>query len=966
MRPWLRGALAGAAGGLAAGALDFALAAGRATAFLPYGRGRLLLFLLGLYGAAGALVGLTTGAIAWALGWATDLGPLWRRAFDGEARAEDKGAPLLAYGIAAAGAAVALGFAVRALAADSLVRYHHRMLIAALVGAGAAGFAVAGTLAIFVVAAVLAPMIRKGPRKKLTVITPPALLAAGWTLGLYTAAGTTALLMMQLEARPRMTAVMRATNIGIWAPAVVVLTLALGHFAARAAWRVIERRDGARARRTLSRPASVAVAALVCLAAPIGAWMALSWATVHQLDLRPFGAATVILLVALIVALSRPNLDRLRPLARALLTALVPLLLLLLALSTGRSDRVRKSAGAFTGLAAPLVRAVQLATDLDGDGYSSVLGGGDCDDLDRDVHPGAFDWPDDGIDQDCNGHQATLQPAEPPHFTEVPASVPENLNVVLLTVDALRADHLGSYGYSRNTTPNLDALAKEGVRFANAWSHAPSTRYSVPAILTGRYPSTVAVNPDPRHHWPPEVLPENRLISEMLKDHGFATGATLSYHYFEPGWGLNQGFDDYDYHLYTLHSVGGDPAATSGTSARQLADLDVQWIEKHAPQRFFLWSHFYDTHFRFERHPDMPETDFGRAEIDEYDGEIRFTDAHIGRVLDAIKKAGLWDKTIIVVTSDHGDGFGEHGLPASRRHGYHLYRNETKVPLIIRVPGIAPRVVDDPVGHVDILPTVLNALRIDPRTEKSLLGESVLDLMLGGHRPRQVFQEVWYEGPGSNFNGTQMKAVVTRDWHLIRNLAPDDTTELYDQNKDPAEDHDLDGTAQPAEGELRALLAAWMDSATLPPDFKQKTEGNVSKDPLPFQQKLGDELAGALIIEGVDIVTPPKPGAQFEFDLILHSNERLPDGYVLFTHIIGANGFMINADHQPLENLYPLSRMRPGTFIRDKVKVQLPPNFPTGRLTVEVGLWKRPLNAPARGPHSTRDKVQVLQTEVTR
>jgi arylsulfatase A-like enzyme len=966
----LRGALAGGFGGVAAGVLDFALAAGRASAFLPDGRGRLLLFLVGLYGAAGALAGLALGLAGAALGWATDLGPLWRHAFDGpHAEARKRGAPLGAYVTAVIAALVALGFATRALTLDALGRYHHRMLIAALVGASTAGVALGLALAVFAVAAMLARVVRIGPRLRLTQPTPIAVLTAGWTLGLFLAAGTVAYLVMHLEARPRMTAPMRALNAGMWAPLAVLGSLVVGHFLGRGAWRIIGRREPARAKRLLSSPGACALAIFACLASAVGAWAAMSWATVRQLDLRPFFAVGfgVVAGVGSAVIGSSAWLQRLRPIVRAALAIGLPVLLLAMALVAGRSERVRKSATAFTGLSAPLQRALQRATDLDGDGFSSVLGGGDCNDLDRDVHPGAFDWPDDGIDQDCNGHEATLKRAAAPRFADVPATVPTDLNVVLITVDALRADHVGSYGYARPTTPNLDQLAHESVRFANAWSHAPSTRYSVPAILAGRYPSTIAVNPDPRVHWPPQVLPDNRMIAEMLKDRGYRTGAMLSYHYFEPGWGLNQGFDEYDYHLYPLHSVGGDPAATSGSSARQLADLDVAFIEKHAKDKFFLWTHFYDTHFRFERHPDMPETDFGSDEIALYDGEIRFTDAHIGRVLEAIKKAGLWDKTIIIVTSDHGDGFGEHGLPPSQRHGYHLYRNETKVPLLIRVPGVQPRVAEDPVGHIDILPTVLNALRVPAGAERSLLGESVLDLMLGVRRPRAVFQEVWYEGPASPVNGTQRKAVVTHDWHLLRNLVPDDTTELYDETHDPGEEHDLDQTGQPSEEELRGLLAAWMDDSAIPPDFQERVAPNVSTTPMTSQRPLGDVLGGAVVIEGANLDTPsPKPGGPLEFSLILHATGRLPEGYTLFTHVIGAGGWRINADHHPLDNLYPLSRMKPGTWVRDKVRVQLPPGFPAGRAVVEVGLWKAPQRGPAHGPHTQGGAVRVLDFEIAR
>src|SRR5262249_2681055 len=153
------------------------------------------------------------------------------------------------------------------------------------------------------------------------------------------------------------------------------------------------------------------------------------------------------------------------------------------------NDRVRKAAISQTVLAGPIIRLFHAVTDVDRDGFSSVLGGGDCNDLDATVHPGAFDWPDDGIDQDCNGHEATLTPPPQKVWASVPASGPATPNVVLITIDALRPDHVGSYGYKRPTTPKLDALAAESVRFSQAWAHAPSTRYSVPAILTGRYPS---------------------------------------------------------------------------------------------------------------------------------------------------------------------------------------------------------------------------------------------------------------------------------------------------------------------------------------------------------------------------------------------------------------------------------------------------------------------------------------------
>jgi arylsulfatase A-like enzyme len=605
----------------------------------------------------------------------------------------------------------------------------------------------------------------------------------------------------------------QALNLALWAPPLLLLCVLAAHFVARR----LPLRE-----RALATPRGALVAVTFALGGPIALVVMAEWSLVRQLDLRPFAALAVFVL-ALVAALFSDmghELRRRSPWLRGAIAIGVPAVLLSLALGTGRLDRVRKAAVAFTGASAPIVGVLQRVTDFDGDGYSSILGGGDCNDFDRAIHPGAYDRPDDGIDQDCNGHQATRTPPPRAPFAPVPPGLAAAPNVLLITIDALRADHLGAYGYARPTSPRLDALAKQGTLFSDAWAHAPSTRYSIPAILTGRYPSTIATG---LHHWPPDILPENRMLAEMLKARGYHTGATASYGgngYFEPGWGIFQGFDEYDTHLKALHSLYGDPANTHGTSARQLADLDVEWLAKHKDEKFFLWTHFYDTHFGFERHDDMPASHFGDQEIDLYDGEIRFTDFHIGRVLDALQAAGLWDKTIIIVTADHGDGFGEHGIPPDKRHGYHLYATETKVPLIIKLPGLPPRVVHTPVGHIDIVPTLLNALGAAASDEPTLLGTSRLGLMSGAAPDDDrgtVFQEVTYEGPSSRYSGTQKRALVTHDWHYIDNRIPDGTRELYRRSDDAAEEHDRAGLGEPVEPTLAAELAAWMDTLTVQP-----------------------------------------------------------------------------------------------------------------------------------------------------
>jgi choline-sulfatase len=945
-----RGALLGASGGVAAGLVDFALATSRAGAFLPAGRWKLAAFLAALYGTAGAVTLAAVGLLIGALLWASDGGALWRAAFKDE---ESDGARWLAYALAGAVALVLVGVTLEPIALWSLRFFHHRALIGALVGVAAAGLAIPAAMLTLLLAAALSPVLRVGPRARLKYCAPAGIEAATWIVGLYVAAGAIGALVFELEKRPRMPPAMKAFNIALWAPAILGVCVGVAH----AIGRRLPLRD-----RALKTPRGALVSVATALALPVALVLVAEWQLVRQLDLRPFTAVSVALgavVVLLWADLGAPL--RKRPLwLRAAVTVAVPSLLLLIALGFGRYDRVRKAAISFTGATAPLVQLVHAATDLDHDGYSSVLGGGDCNDFDRDVHPGAFDFPDDGIDQDCNGHQATATPPARAPFAAVPPSVPKDLNVVLITIDALRADHVGAYGYARPTSPRLDALAKESVVFANGWAHAPSTRYSIPAILAGRYPSSIATA---LTHWPPAILPENRMFAEILKDRGYHTYATASYGgsgYFEPAWGIFQGFDDNDTHLKALHSLGGDPSNTHGTSARQLADLDVEWIAKHKSEKFFFWTHFYDTHFSFERHPDMPESNFGDKEIDLYDGEIRFTDFHVGRVIDALKAAGLWDKTIVVVTADHGDGFGEHGIPPDKRHGYHLYANETKVPLFIRVPGIAPRRVTTPAGHVDIVPTVLDALGFHRDDEPSLQGQSRLGVMAGSapdDGSGAIFQEVTYEGPSSPYSGTQRRAVVTRDWHLIRNVVPDGTRELYHLAGDPAEEHDVSGVGETAEAQLSSSLAAWMDEIALPADFAKKAAGNVQATPYAPSRALGDSLGGMLVVDGSDAPgRPVKRGDRFDFTIYLHAAQPIPPGWRMFAHVIGP-GRMINADHDPVEGTMPLARLRAGTFVRDVVHVTLPPDWPVGTTTLRVGLWRGSERAKAAGAHAAPDNA---------
>jgi len=403
-------------------------------------------------------------------------------------------------------------------------------------------------------------------------------------------------------------------------------------------------------------------------------------------------------------------------------------------------------------------------------------------------------------------------------FIPVPQSIPKDLNILFLSIDAVRADRLAAYGYARKTTPVIDALAEEGALFLNAWAHAPSTRYSIPAIITGRYPSQIIWN---KAMWWPGLSSDNDTMAEKLKARGLTTGALLSYNYFDPKRRMNQGFDFYDNSLAPLHQ-GRDPASTTGSSARELADAAIRFLEAHQEKRFFLWAHFYDPHYAWQEHPGTQN--FGSEKVDLYDHEILFTDEQIGRVLARLTDLGLRDKTAIVVTADHGEGLGEHGI---KMHGYHLYAAQTKVPLVMRIPGLKKRRISTPVGHVDLLPTFINLVGGKPT--RTMFGRSLLAELTGqksGDEDREVFQEVIYEGP------TERRAVVTKKWHLIYNRVPDNTFELYDLERDPGEARDVSGEKDIAE--LKKHLLGWINTAEMPPEsYAELAAAVLKKEPQP-------------------------------------------------------------------------------------------------------------------------------------
>ncbi len=294
-------------------------------------------------------------------------------------------------------------------------------------------------------------------------------------------------------------------------------------------------------------------------------------------------------------------------------------------------------------------------------------------------------------------------------------------NAILITVDALRPDHMSAYGYERPTTPRLEALAERGTRFSWAITPSPTTRRAIPSTMAARYPSTLTWQDI---EWVRVEVGAHELLSGTFQEAGYDTAAihcctTL----FDEEHGMEEGFDLVD-------ASADEIGRQRDFNADVVADNIVDFVEGRGEGRdpFFLWSHIIDPHYPYLQVPGAP--DFGDEDIDRYDSQIAFVDAQIGRILDALEDEGIRDETVVAVTSDHGQEFGEHG---GRFHGRTLYNEVMRVPLIVYDPAAersarAQR-VSEPVSVIDVGPTLLDLSGLDrPRGQNGVsLAKAVRD-----------------------------------------------------------------------------------------------------------------------------------------------------------------------------------------------------------------------------------------------
>src|SRR5258708_6606470 len=276
---------------------------------------------------------------------------------------------------------------------------------------------------------------------------------------------------------------------------------------------------------------------------------------------------------------------------------------------------------------------------------------------------------------------------------ELLAQVKPAPNVVVITIDTLRADHLGCYGDEQVRTPNNDALASEGARFERAYTPVPVTLPAHTVIFTGTYPMLSGMHDFSGN----KLSPSQPTLASVLKQHRYTTGTVVGSAVLDSRFGLNQGFDFY-YDHFDFNRLQESNLEEMERPGNLVADVALDWLAKNRTNKFFLWMHLYDPHYPYR--PPAPYNEQYKERP--YDGEIAFADAQVGRLITFLKANGLYRNTVIVLAGDHGESLGEHG---ETNHGLFIFNPPLGVPMIVRLPGISSaRVRSDLTNLADLMP----------------------------------------------------------------------------------------------------------------------------------------------------------------------------------------------------------------------------------------------------------------------
>jgi arylsulfatase A-like enzyme/Tfp pilus assembly protein PilF len=389
---------------------------------------------------------------------------------------------------------------------------------------------------------------------------------------------------------------------------------------------------------------------------------------------------------------------------------------------------------------------------------------------------------------------------------------PAELNVVVVTLDTLRADRLGCYGFAGVETPNIDAVARDGIVFEQATATAPMTLPSHASILTGLIPPNHGVRDNGGFF----LEPDRTTLAERLKEAGYATGAFVGAWVLDRRWGLAQGFEHYsdrfDLSKYKVVNLG-----TVQKSGDEVMDLALAWLDGVKQRRFFAWIHLYDPHTPYE----PPEPFRSRYPGQPYVGEVAYTDHVVGRLVSWLKAAGKWESTVLVLLADHGESLGEHG---ETTHTFFVYDATVRVPLVVRTPWGDRGRASAQVATVDVMPTVLDLVGLAP--QPGVDGRSLARLVLAPSAPAggRAYSETYFTR--FHYGWQHLRSLRDGTWKYIE--AP--TPELYDVLKDPGETTNVYKAYSRRAEDLRLALAQMAgaghqsapDKSTLDPETLQR------------------------------------------------------------------------------------------------------------------------------------------------
>jgi arylsulfatase A-like enzyme/tetratricopeptide (TPR) repeat protein len=364
---------------------------------------------------------------------------------------------------------------------------------------------------------------------------------------------------------------------------------------------------------------------------------------------------------------------------------------------------------------------------------------------------------------------------------------PQRPNLLVVTIDTLRADRVGAYGYGAAETPVMDGLGRRGARFENVVTAVPITGPAHATLFTGQYPPVHGV----RENVGFTLGTRHPTLATILQGHGYRTAAFVGAFPVAAAYGFGQGFDHYneDFHPAPAGSQGAE------RPGNEVADRAIEWLKGAGDRPFFAWVHFYDPH-----HPYMPPPPYrARFAGRPYDGEVAFADAQLGRVLEAVEATGRGKDTVVAVLADHGESLGEHGEVT---HAILIYQSTLRIPFFLAGPGVPVGVTIPPrVGMVDVLPTLLGLLGIE--SPPGLPGRDLRRALQGQRLPAEpLYVESLFGRLTCRWSS--LRGWVSEDWKLVQGAE----TELFDLGADPGETRNLAAQEPQRVERMRAALQA--------------------------------------------------------------------------------------------------------------------------------------------------------------